>query len=712
MNSAALPLALVLLATSAACPGAVQEPPATVLRLVVTPESAAETILEGYVQTLTGVGWRFSDGRTYGGDSSDALTVEVSEADLGCVECYAIQGFGDHYVLRGDVPLGIQYGLTHLLEAEGFRFFHPERTLAPAAMALLTVDEAVAQGLDGEVVVPQTPVRGLHLHTLHPIEGYYAFWEASRGRGDQARRIIDWVIRQRGNMLQYPALNDVLAGGGTAALWRAHTQELLDYGHARGLKMGLGVQLFSASNLQLALNLVDSFGEEDAMQAQMRERLEAVLGPELNFDHVNLSFGEFFGSEPEEFLTAVELAYETAQDVAPGIAMSAVIHVGDDLTVEYEGEELLYYFLVQFADAPIVPWVHTVMYYDLFEDAGGAYGHDDFSEHRAFLFERLAAGEPVGYFPESAYWVAYDNPVPVWLPLYVRSRWLDISTIADRAAQLGLPGLGEHVLFSSGWEWGYWQQDVATMRAAHTVPADWGESFRWMFAPFGAPGDALAEAVIATAETQHQFLIEGRLGAYLGGRDGSMDVAEDFGIVSQPSRIDFDDVLAMGGADRATFASTTAAELDAFATALWGHFSAIDALGPDLATLSDGTPNRWYAEVRDGAEVTATRAAFIAAVYRGVLAHADGDAANRDAAFLQADASRLQARGAVDRRHADLHDPEPELLTTPNDNATIYDFGYLLRADTLCYWDRDLARARNATLGTDEAVPGCALVTR
>lgn len=711
MNRAAVLLAsLGLLATSASCPGNVEEPPATVLRLVVAPESAAESILVDYVQTLTGVGWRFSDGFRYGPDSTDALTVEVTEADLGCVECYSIQGSGDRYVLHGDVPLGIQYGLTHLLEAEGFRFFHPERTFAPAAMPLLTADEAIAQGLDGAVVIPEIPVRGLHLHTLHPIEGYYAFWEASRGRADQAKRIMDWVIRQRGNMLQYPALSDVLAGGGVTQLWRAHTQELIAYGHARGLKLGLGVQLFSASNLQLALNLVDSFGEEDAMRDQMRERLQVVLGPGLEFDHLNLSFGEFFGSDPEEFVTAVEIAYDTAQDVAPGIAMSAVIHVGDDLVVEYEGEELLYYFLVQFANAPIVPWVHTTMYYNLFEDAGGAYGHDDFSEHRDFLFERLQDGEPVGYFPESAYWVAYDNPVPAWLPLYVRSRWLDISTIATQASQFGLPGIDEHVLFSSGWEWGYWQQDVATMRAAHTAPADWRDAFRWMFAPLGAAGPALAEAVVATAETQHDFLIERRLGAYLGGRDGSMDVAEGFGIVSQPSRVDFDDLLAMNAADRAAFADTTAADLNAFAAALAEDFGAVDALAP--AALSDGSPNRWYAEVRDGAEVTASRAAFIAALYRAVLAHAEGEDAAREAAFLEADARYVQARAAVDRRHADLHDTEPELLTTAADNATIYDFGYLLRAETLCYWDRDLVRARNLTLGTTDPVPGCALVAR
>jgi hypothetical protein len=65
------------------------------------------------------------------------------------------------------------------------------------------------------------------------------------------------------------------------------------------------------------------------------------------------------------------------------------------------------------------------------EDAGGAYAHDTFDEHRAFLEENLAAGETVGYFPETAFWVAFDNSGPTYLPLYVRSRWTDLAAFRD-----------------------------------------------------------------------------------------------------------------------------------------------------------------------------------------------------------------------------------------------------------------------------------------
>ena len=69
---------------------------------------------------------------------------------------------------------------------------------------------------------------------------------------------------------------------------------------------------------------------------------------------------------------------------------------------------LLYYFLIKFANPAIVPWVHTTMFYNLYEDTGLAYLHTEFDEHRAYLEGRLREGKPVGYFPESADWVAFD----------------------------------------------------------------------------------------------------------------------------------------------------------------------------------------------------------------------------------------------------------------------------------------------------------------
>ena len=100
-------------------------------------------------------------------------------------------------------------------------------------------------------------------------------------------------------------------------------------------------------------------------------------------------------------------------------------------------------------------------------------------------------------------------------------------------------------------------------------------------------------------------------------------------------------------------------------------------------------------------------ARFVGRLFSAALARAQG---TEDATWEQeAEALLAEARVVVDRRHADLHDPRPERLLTHRANATIYNFGYLLRADQLCYWQRELSQARNALSGTSEPLSACLL---
>lgn len=693
-SAAALATLLPLAGGLAGCPG--DSAPEPGLVFFVSPEHLAA------VQDLVGM---VGDDRLSVRESArpldDAAAAEGGPGAVAvtrgqdCAECYRIDevsGSSALHVDGGDL-LGVQYGVTHVLELAGYRFFHPWRPHL-SADALLDRDAAVPAF--GRVHEPEVAERGLHLHTLHPIEGLYDVWVPSPEGLEGAKRIVDWTVKSRGDYLQWPGLDDVMDDAAHEA-WRTHTAAVVDYAHSRGVAVGIGLQLFGASNLQLAYDLVDSGDDEAAWRAQMEPRLRRVLEG-LDFDRVNLSFGEFFGADPEAFIAAVDLAYQVMQEVAPGIDVTSVIHVGDseDLRIEYQGEEYLYYFLVQFADPAITPWVHSVMYYDLFEDAGGAYHHDEFDEHRAFLLERLAAGEAVGYFPESAYWVAFDNPVPTYLPLYVRSRWVDY----DGIAREGAGPLPSHVLFSTGWEWGYWQNDYATLRFGFELPASFAESFQEMFAPFGQDGAALAAAIAELAEVQHRHLMGARLAGYLAGRDSIMDVGYQLGIVSQPERLTFAQVAALPEPDRAAFGDAVVDGLRALA-------EETAAVLEDVRALHLPGGQTWLDEVLDGIEVDALRAEYVARLYQAVLNHADhgGD----DGELAQAESLRQQARVVVDRRHGAMHDPDAAALVERNDNPTIYDYGYLYRAEQLCFWEREKVQAEGLVLGVQGTDPGCAL---
>ena len=545
----------------------------------------------------------------------------------------------------------------------------------------------------GSDIVPEMDVRGFQLHTLHPIEALWAFWVPDPTHLAQARKILDWSVKSRANFVQWVPLDDIDASDELHAAWKDHTRAILEEARLRGLRTGINVQLFAGANLQHAFDLLEDEEGEDSQRAAMEARLEKVLG-DLPFDSVTLSFGEFLGAEPESFIAGVNLAYEAIQTVAPGIDVTALIHVGEleGLQVEYRGERMLYYFLVQFADPSIVPWVHTVMFYGLYNDAGGAYFHDDFSDHREFLLDRLRAQERVAYFPETSYWVAFDNSVPLYLPVYMRSRWEDLHRLEQDAEAAGAPPLTEHVAFTTGWEWGYWQNDYATLRWCHTGADDWRPAITDMLKVLGNDGTDLAAAVADLAELQAHYLIDRRLAAYLAGRDAVIDAGDRFDIVSQPDRIRFDEIADLDADERD--------RLEAIRADLGSLAEETSDLLEEVAALDLPADDPWVAEIRDGIEINVLRTRFMEALLRAVALDEAG-------ALDEAQTLLTAAEEVVARRAGALHYDDPERLLGSAPNPTIYHYGYLKMADTLCYWRREQLQARAVVLGSDDAVPDC-----
>lgn len=595
--------------------------------------------------------------------------------DQDCSECFQLERDGDRVIVHAGDTLGAQYGAAAALEALGYRFYNPYDTWVPSELAW-------PDTLREDLQSPEMRRRGIHMHTLHPIEGLYDFWEPGEPI-EEPQRVMDWVVKNRGNHIQWVSLDDINDSDQALADWQARTGEIIDYAHGRGMTTGLGVQLFAGANLQLAFDLVD---DEDADYRPQMEQMWAKIIEETPFDLYNLSFGEFNDFPPEAFIAAIDLAHQVMKEQAPDAEMTTVLHVGDDLQVEYNGETMVYYLLAQYADPEITPWVHTVMFYNLYEDPGGAYHHQDFDQHRALLEQRLTDGEPVGYFPESAYWVAFDTPVPQYFPLYMHSRWHDM----DQALARTGVSIDDHVLFSSGWEWGYWQNDLATLRFNWELPGSYADTVLWMFEPLGA---GLGQVVVDTTELQREYLIEKRLAVWIAGVDNVMELGYGLGIVSQPERIHYKDFAALDEAARA--------QIEADIQQLRAYASALEDLEAQLATL-ELTESRYVREVEEGLAIDRLRAHHAADVAQGVL--------DMDLGPIEDASGRIdQARAIVDARHSDLADPDPERLLSEGENPTLYKYGYLLRAEELCFWERELIQARNVVAGESERVPGCSL---
>ena len=609
--------------------------------------------------------------------------------DRGCAECWELELVGDDYAVHAGDLLGAQYGLADLLEGLGFRFHHPFATHVPEALG--AVDEALL----GVLHEPEMKRRGLQLHTLHPIEALYDFYMPyTPGGQERAMRVMDWIVKNRGNHVQWISLDDLELSAAAHSAWVEHTAPLIAEAHERGLTVSTGVQLYGAASLQRGFDLLDNESTDEAQRERIRDKMSLILRDDLPWDMINLSFGEFVGDDPADFIAAATRAVEEMQALSPGIEVGGKVHVGADLVVEYEGEELIFYFLAD--QVPnLVPWVHTVMYYNLFDDPGGSYHHENYDAHRDYLIDLLEADRPVVYFPESAYWVAFDSPVPTYLPVYIYSRWRDQQGLRDATDKR----LQDHVLFTSGWEWGYWQNDVATLRMNYEHPANWGDLLQHIFAPHDQ-GAALASALTSYSEDQYHHLIGERMGAYMAGVDSIMVLGYSQGIVSQPRRTSFAELANLDATARQALANADGPRLDALATDMRAGADAIEGLGLD-------TSDPFLAEVVDGVQITALRAEFVRAMYRAAFANLAGE---DPAAFLaEADAAHAAAREVVDRRHDALWYPQPELLIGETDNPTLYQYGYLIRAEQLCFWERERAQYENVLGAGGATVPGCAL---
>lgn len=604
----------------------------------------------------------------------DAATIRLStsearqtQAKLTVDDGYALVRTGAALEVLADDDVNLAFGAYALLEALGARFLHPMQEYVPSLGRV---------ALPRELSVVRKPAfaqRGVQLHTLHPIEYLEPFNFPGERNFAEARVLIDWLVKTGQNHLQWVLLETAPLG--------AHTQDILDYAHGRGLKVGVAVQVWGGAALQNNYVLVK---DEANWQAQMDASLEKLLA--YDWDVVELALGEFLSAEPQAVIEWLDHATEKLATLAPEVQVNVQNHVGnyEQLYVTYQGKEEYYYHLPKHCDSRLGQSVHTLSLFDLYRD-WATYAHPNFHLQREYLLEVLQTRRTL-YFPESAYWITADVDVPLFLPEYVHARWLDIQRLVADTAKLGLPPLHGHLLFSSGHEWGYWMTDYLTAKMLWEPTRPLADFFEHAAASLGSCRAEVGASLTEFTALQTEGLFERRLLPYVQGEDIVVDLGYLAGLETHPKRIPFEDVFAMSPEERASFEKDVVAGLDGMATA-------IAPLEADLAARcrgADEAVSPWCEELRDGYSIVRLRLAHSSALYRAVLDRANGG----DGLALLDEASRLSAAArAVVAGREPHYRFELSRLVDAYPNATFYPYGYLRQAHTLCLWTRQELQA-------------------
>jgi hypothetical protein len=644
-------------------------------------------------------------------------------------------------LLAGKSKLARQYAVYEALRRLGVRYYHPEEEYVPRLPRAQLRQRAatptiVAHGANPDYV-PDFRFRGYTFHGSHPLEHLEAFSDGDFPI-DQAVNVNDWIVKNRGETFRG-------AGRGVASeeARARRVAELNDLRQLLGMTVGVGITLHNVQQ--------GGRPEIDPMSPiPVQEQIETLVEERLANSPDATQFGIHFGptevstTPDEETVQWINWAGQKALELRPDLPVIINDHTSGGQPVEHfddlgcppgtnDAGVCDYYDLAFHTDPRIGVSVHTVMFYPL-EGPVPVYNQVTFA-HKLCLMQRASAeGRPLEWFPESSWWLSFDNAIPVYLPLHLETRYRDVQLVAPLLENRG-GTLRRHKEFNSGHEWGYWQQDygVGVWHWNVDVPlqAVLGElmdplcdSSTW---PNGCTARDEGIAVLSDViGHQKDFFLDrtdyagqpAGLYVYFSGEEPADELAARAGFVFRPVPVSFAEVAAWPDQTVQHFVDTDIAALHEAATVHAGwveRLRAIESLVPEA-----GRP--WFTEVLDGVEINGLRAQHIAALYEAVIAfrnaranEEDDPAAAARPKLDEASAVVTAAEVVIRRREAAYRYPAVQVygggLTeeTAVANGTTYPYRVHTKTHLLSFWHNRQARAENVIAGGGEETNRVAL---
>ncbi len=617
------------------------------------------------------------------------LTGAPAESDPRFAESYVIaeEAHPGRIVLRVEArcDLGLAYGLYDLAARLGARYYHPRESFVPRGAAA-TLPDAFATPV---VASPAMELRGYHQHTQHPIPMSDFLLRPAAEWRPYISEYFRWLLRNRQNLFQWHMLATV-----DLPAWQAHGQWIVAEGRRHGVKVGLVLAFADKqqNGFRLIADVAPALPEAERI-AHQREQLRAALDDLLALDlglahlHVTFATSEMTTVSDGEVLAWFDELVNWAATAAPELRLFAHLHIPGALYAE-DGATLFYHLPLQAAPA-VGLCVHTTMFYDL-EHPAPVYGNVDFT-HAQRPFVAARGERDLVYFPETAWWLGFDNNLPLLLPITGFARAYDLAQVLP--GLLGETPLTGHITFTTGIEWTYWMYDHFLAAATWDPRFTWDDYLADVAALYGSAGPAVTQALrdLTAAQVEAFFAGDPYLFYYLAGESQNDELGAPSGLVGRPVKVPFWDVFHKDAAAFEAWETTELAPLralrDRFATVA-ADLGAADP-GPGTGDIAAEAVARRFLELRAAADILAWRAAHAVLLYEGVALARAGDEAGAYAKLAAARAITADVQGQVAEVEARVYRYPLELCAAEKPQTlTAYPFGDLYETHTAHFWQR------------------------
>lgn len=583
---------------------------------------------------------------------TDTLTVTLDAEGVG-PEGYVLATTDDGVSLKASTEVGAMYGLYHLAGDLGVLYIHPEETVTPDD------PEVGLPNYDGAVFTPSFALRGFHEHTQHPIVmSDYVLRPDEPGFREAVSRYIRWLARNRQNYFSVHLLNTIDLDAWVP--WMADiVSEAQDFG------VQVGVMTSFADQQQHNFKLIDAVSDAPAAQ-QIEEGLDRLLA--TGVDHIVWQIGtsEFTRPASEDVLGWLQAGVDHITLEHPSVTPWAWIHITCDLETE-EGEP--FFHLPLKADPTLGAFVHTTMFYTV-ADPAPVYECESFSHQLDFLEAANGERQQV-FFPETAWWLGFDDNLPLLMPVTGWSREQDIARMTRDYDVMG------HVTFTTGREWTYWQYDHYLSAATWDASLTWGDYLDRLRPVYGASAvEALKQWTARQAEDF--YITNPEIYFYIAGELPQDELGAQIGIVARRPKRAFKEIAAL---DATAFEEWKTADYD-----LLIEMETVFAALLEEIPVGDTALTR---ELRRTAVLYVERLRHTIALYGGAIAIRDGDREEAEALLSAAQGITEFVRTSVAEAEVDVYRHPIELLAREKpESLTAYPFGYLWETSTAFFWSR------------------------